>query len=126
VTDARLVAVAARNLTRSTTLASSVEVAGSFWARFMGLMGRGILLPGTGLWLPGGNGIHMFFMRFPIDAVFLSRPEAGARRVVGLRRGLSPWLGLVPFVPGAHGVLELPVGTIEATGTQVGDRVELG
>ena len=92
----------------------------------MGLMGRRVLFPGTGLWLTG-NGIHMLFMRFPIDAVFLDRPESdGARRVVGLRRALPPWVGLVPLVRGADGVLELPVGTIDASGTEVGDAVQLG
>jgi uncharacterized membrane protein (UPF0127 family) len=39
--------------------------------------------------------------------------------------GLRAWTGLVPLVRGAHGVLELPVGTIERTGTVVGDLVIL-
>ena len=122
-----LVAVAARNVTRSTTLASSVELATSFWARFMGLMGRAPLPAGAGLWIGGTNGIHMFFMRFAIDAVFLGRPAAagGARTVVGLSRGLRPWIGLVPLVRGADGVLELPVGAIDASTTQVGDEVRI-
>jgi hypothetical protein len=39
---------------------------------------------------------------------------------------LRAWTGLVPLVRGAHGVLELPVGTIDGTGTQVGDLVTIG
>ena len=35
------------------------------------------------------------------------------------------WRGLVPLIRGAHGVLELPVGTIAATSTTVGDRIAL-
>ena len=121
-----LVATGARNVTRGTTLAASVELATSFWARFFGLMGRRVLLPQTGLWLAPGNGIHMFFMRFAIDAVFLSkRNPDGARRVVGLSRGLRPWVGFVPLVRGADGVLELPIGAIDASGTQVGDEVRI-
>ena len=121
-----LVEIAARNVTRATTLASSVQLATSFWARFMGLMGRAALPRGTGLWIAGANGIHMFFMRFAIDAVFLSRAAAGGgRRVVGLSRGLRPWLGIVPLVRGADGVLELPVGTIDSSGTRVGDEVRI-
>ncbi len=117
---------AARNLTRDATLATSVELATSFWARFMGLMGRRALPSGAGLWIAGTNGIHMFFMRFAIDAVFLSRPgRDGARRVVGLRRALAPWIGLVPLVRGADGVLELQVGAIAASGTEVGDEVRI-
>ena len=118
--------IAAHNRTRSTGLAADVESAASIWAKFMGLMGRPTLAPGSALWLPDSNGIHMMFMRFPIDAVFLGRPDIdGARAVVALHRGLRAWTGLVPYVRGAHGVLELPVGSIEASGTQVGDLVEI-
>ena len=116
----------ARNLDRGTVLASPLETAGSFWGKLMGLMGRPTLPAGQGLWLPGGNGIHMMFMRFPIDAVFVSKPDAvGVRTVRSVHRGLRAWTGLVPLVRGADGVLELPVGTIDATGTAVGDRVEV-
>jgi uncharacterized membrane protein (UPF0127 family) len=117
----------ARNRTRSSDLASDVEVADSLWAKFMGLMGRASLGPGAGLWLPDSNGIHMMFMRFPIDAVFVGRVGVdGGREVVGVHRGLRAWTGLVPFVRGAHGVLELPVGVIESSGTEVGDLIEIG
>ena len=122
-------ALAARNETRDTTLADTVETAGSVWARFKGLMGRRSLAQGHGLWLPGDNGIHMFFMRFAIDAVFLGRPDAaagGARRVVAAKRRLRPWVGIVPLVGAANGVLELPAGTIDANGTEVGDVIHLG
>ncbi len=116
----------ARNESRGTVLAEHVEVAASLWARFMGLMGRPSLLRGHGLWL-GGNGIHMMFMRFPIDAVFLGKAGAdGSRPVRSVHRGLRPWIGLVPLVRGAEGVLELPVGTIDASSTAVGDVVRLG
>jgi uncharacterized membrane protein (UPF0127 family) len=117
----------ARNLSRSTAIADRLEVADSLWARFMGLMGRPGLEPGAGLWLTG-NGIHMMFMRFPIDAVFLGKPDpahGGAKPVVSVHPGLRAWTGLVPLVRGAHGVLELPVGTIERSGTAVGDLVTL-
>lgn len=118
---------AARNRTRSRELALDVEVAASLWAKFMGLMGRASLGPGAGLWLPDSNGIHMMFMHFPIDAVFVGRADAaGARPVVAAYRDLRPWTGLVPFVRGADGVLELSVGTIDASGTEVGDLIEIG
>jgi len=117
----------ARNVTRESDLAISLEVAGSLWAKFMGLMGRPSLAAGAGLWLPDSNGIHMMFMRFPIDAVFVGRADAaGLRRVVSVHPELRAWTGLVPLIRGAHGVLELPVGTIWATGTTVGDLVAIG
>ncbi len=116
----------ARNLDRGSVLADPLETAGSFWGKFMGLMGRPSLAQGSGLWLPGANGIHMMFMRFPIDAVFVTKtgPD-GARRVRSVHRNVRAWTGLVPLVLGAHGVLELPVGTIDATRTAAGDRVEI-
>ena len=118
---------AARNISRGSVLASDLEVGASLWAKFKGLMGRRSLAPGAGLWLPDSNGIHMMFMRFPIDAVFLGRPdEAGQRPVVATYAELRAWTGLVPFVRGAHGVLELPVGTIDASATAVGDMVAIG
>ncbi|MBI2777455.1 MAG: DUF192 domain-containing protein [Chloroflexi bacterium] len=153
--------LAARNVTRGTVLADRLEVADSLWAKFMGLMGRRELPADTGLWLPASNGIHMFFMRIAIDAVFVSKPvtpggggsggggsgsggsgsggsgsgggssgvAAGAmaaRRVLSVHRNLRPWSGLVPLIMGADGVLELPVGTIDASGTAVGDLVQIG
>jgi uncharacterized membrane protein (UPF0127 family) len=114
----------ARNLTRSTVLAADLEVAAGLWGKFKGLMGRRSLMAGAGLWLPESNGIHMMFMRFPIDAVFVGGAGAdGTRPVLSLHRALPTWRGLVPLVRGAKGVLELPVGTIDATNTSVGDKV---
>ena len=123
----------ARNVTRDTDLATSLEVASSLWGKFMGLMGRPSLDDGAGLWLPGSNGIHMMFMRFPIDAIFLGPPAAPVgevagevRPVVACRPGLRARTGLVPLIRGAHGVLELPVGTVAGSRNQVGDLVRLG
>ena len=100
-------------MTRGTVLATELESGDSLWAKFMGLMGRPSLPAGSGLWLPASNGIHMMFMRFAIDAVFVGKPDAeGTRPVVSVHPGLAAWRGLVPLVRGAHGVLELPVGTI--------------
>jgi uncharacterized membrane protein (UPF0127 family) len=120
----------ARNLDRSTELAAHLDVASTVWARFRGLMGRPSLDDGCGLWLTGTNGIHMMFMRFPIDAVFLGPAETtgveeGPRPVLSVHPGLRTWTGLVPLVRGAAGVLELPVGTIARSGTVVGDRIAL-
>ncbi|MBI3745426.1 MAG: DUF192 domain-containing protein [Chloroflexi bacterium] len=116
--------IGARNITRSTVLAARLELGESLWARFMGLMGRASLPAGDGLWLSGTNGIHMFFMRFAIDAIFLAKPAPdGGRVVLAARRGVRPWVGIVPLVRGADGVIELPVGTIAASGTSPGDIV---
>ncbi len=117
----------ARNETRGTVLAQEIEIATSLWGKFMGLMGRRSLASGSALWLPNENGIHTFFMRFPIDAVFVGRAAPdGSRPVLSTHRGLRPWTGIVPLVRGAAGVLELPIGSIDASGTVPGDTVRVG
>ncbi len=59
----------------------------------------------------------MFFMRFPIDALFVGKAsDDGYRSVVGMRRNLPPWRGIVLPVRGAEGVIELPAGTLERHG----------
>jgi len=118
----------ARNLTRESVLARSVESADGLWGKFMGLMGRPSLPADAALWLPESNGIHMMFMRFPIDVVFVGKADPsreGGRPVLAVRERLPTWRGLVPLVRGAHGVLELPVGVIAESGTAVGDLVAL-
>jgi uncharacterized protein len=116
----------ARNITRDSVVASRVETAAGLWGKFMGLMGRPALPAGEGLWLPESNGIHMMFMRFPIDAIFLGDADAaGARPVLSVHPALPAWRGLVPLVRGAKGVIELPAGTAADSLTSVGDRIVL-
>jgi hypothetical protein len=106
------------------TIARRVRRADSFLARLVGLMGRSRLGADEGLYLPGTSGVHMFFMRFAIDCIFLSRPAAdGTQRVVAIRRGLRPWRGVIWHVPGAAGVVELGSGALEASRVQRGDVV---
>ena len=107
-------------------VAGHVRLATTFWARFRGLMGSAPLGQGAGLYLPV-NSIHMLFMRFPIDAVFVTPPGPdGDRRVVAIRAGLLAWRGLVRPVRGASGVLELPAGTAARAALQTGDVIRFG
>ena len=95
----------------------------SFRQRFMGLMGRSEIDPDEGLYLPSSS-IHMMFMRFPIDALFVSRADAdGQRTVVGVRESLPAWTGIVMPVRGAEGVVEMEAGAIARHGVGVDDRV---
>jgi uncharacterized membrane protein (UPF0127 family) len=103
-----------------------IEVAQSILARGRGLMGRASLPDGEGLYLPGTNSIHMLFMRFPIDCVFLGAPRPdGSREVVAVREHLAPWRGVVWWVRGAKGAVELPAGSAAAAGVRRGDYVRL-
>jgi uncharacterized membrane protein (UPF0127 family) len=103
-----------------------VEVADSWLARLQGLIGRRSLESGSGLYLTGANSIHMLFMRFAIDVVFVGAPRNdGARPVVALKPGLKPWTGIVWYVRGARGAIEVPAGSLAASGLRVGDYVTL-
>ena len=83
-----------------------------------GLLGRRGLAPDTGMYFPGAWWIHMFFMRFPIDVVYLRDGT-----VKKLRHGLKPWR--MSWCPGAKDCLEAPAGWADAVGLAVGDEVAL-
>jgi uncharacterized protein len=99
-------------------LAEELEVPG-FIGMGIGLMFRRTLEPGHGMWLAPCNGIHMMFMNFAIDAVFLDRKE----RVKKVYSKLPPWWGVVWWEWGAHSVLELPPGSTTDMGLRQGDQV---
>jgi uncharacterized membrane protein (UPF0127 family) len=110
-----------RNATRDVTLVERPEIARSIWSRCLGLMGRRGLGPGEGLILEPGNGIHMFFMRFPIDAIFVDRDW----RVLHIAHGIRPWR-ISRIVRRSRRVIEVPAGVCRSTGTSKGDVLSLG
>jgi len=112
-----------RRVADDTVICERLVLGASFMQRFRGLMGRASMDEGEGLYL-ASNSIHMFFMRFPIDALFVSKADAeGRRRVVGARPDLPPWRGIVMPVRGAEGVIEMPAGTMARLGVVVDDEV---
>lgn len=106
------------NQTRSAVLADRADIADTSAKRRKGLLKHKGLEPGEGLWIVPCEGVHTFAMKFPIDVVFLSkqkkilkiRPDMGKARIALSLR--------------AHSVLELPAGTLAATGTVKGDQLE--
>ncbi|MDQ6695503.1 MAG: DUF192 domain-containing protein [Chloroflexota bacterium] len=108
------------NETRNTTMAGSARRANNFLARGRGLMFTPVLPAGDGLVIEPCNSIHMFFMRYPLDIVFLDKQGA----VTFMYRGIKPWrVGRI--VSGAHLAIELPEGVISASGTQLGDLISV-
>lgn len=93
------------------------EVARSFGARSRGLLGRKALEPGGGMLITKTSSIHMFFMAFAIDAVFLDK-DLRIRRIAA---DLRPWR--VAWKRGSKSVLELPGGSAAAAGLEVGSRL---
>jgi uncharacterized membrane protein (UPF0127 family) len=84
-----------------------------------GLLGRDRLERGQGLLLRPASSIHTFFMRFPIDAVWLDRDL----QVVGVTRDIAPWRTAAQR--GARAVVELPAGEAAALGLETGERLFL-
>ena len=89
-------------------------------ARMRGLLGRRDLPSGEGILLQPASSVHMAFMRFPIDAVFLDRDL----RVVKIASDLKPWRAAGSR--GAKAVLEIPAGEAGRRGLSVGDRLVAG
>jgi uncharacterized protein len=57
------------------------------WERMKGLLGKASISREELLILPKTNSIHMFFMRFPIDVVYLNRCKQVLKVVHDLRPG---------------------------------------
>jgi uncharacterized protein len=95
-------------------------VADSFWSRMKGLLGRSTLAEDEGILLRPASSVHMFFMRFPIDAVFLDRDQ----QVVKVAANLRPWR--LAGARRSKAVLELPAGACERRGVREGDRLSVG
>jgi uncharacterized membrane protein (UPF0127 family) len=104
---------------RERVLCDHCHIADGPLTRLRGLMGRRGLSRGEGLLLKPAPSIHTFFMRFPIDAVFL---DAGLQ-VVGISADLAPWR--MAGRRGARAVLELPAGEARRLGVLAGTQLEL-
>ncbi len=88
--------------------------------RMRGLLGRRELPNGEGILLKPASSVHMAFMRFPIDAIFLDRDM----RVTKVASDLRPWRAAGSR--GAKAVLELPAGEAKRRGLTAGDRLIVG
>jgi len=108
------------NKTKSAELAKRCEIASTFRTRFLGLMGRTKLDDSGGLLLKPCNSIHMMFMKFEIDLVFLDRNN----NVIHLISSVKPWR-VSPVIPKAASVIELPTGTISSSRTEIGDNISI-
>jgi uncharacterized membrane protein (UPF0127 family) len=113
------------NETRGVRLLERVRLCDSFLCRLRGLTFRSSLSEGEGLLLIGGREsrtdttIHMFFVFFPIAAVWLDRDG----RVVDARLARPFRPIYVPQAP-ARDVLEGPPALLELL--QVGDKLHIG
>lgn len=106
------------NQTRNVLLITQGRLANTFLSRLRGLLGAAPLQPGDGLILAGEKSIHTLFMSFSIDVVYVDKNY----KVIRVDSNMVPWR-LGPFITKSAYVLEMPVGTIATSSTQVGDQL---
>ncbi len=75
------------NVSRNIEVAHNVQLAGDSRKRSKGLLGRDGLAPGEGLWIVPCEAVHTFWMRFPIDLIYLNRQH----HVVKTRSNVRAW-----------------------------------
>jgi uncharacterized membrane protein (UPF0127 family) len=110
-------ALIATNTNTGVVVADRVAVASTHAARAVGLLGRSGLDAGEALWIVPSRGVHTWGMRFAIDVVALDARGV----VVDHVSRLKPWRIRLPR-RGTAGVLELPPGTLAASGTALGHQ----
>lgn len=105
-------------LKKATVIGDKIAVADSSMTRFLGLMGKRALEPGSGLWITPSSGVHTFWMRMCIDIVALDRQN----RVVAVAHSVRPWrLSCVSLK--TRSILELPAGRVRDCEIAVGDTL---
>lgn len=107
------------NKSKNTMLGDKISLADDFFSRLFGLIPKRKLAAGEGLIIKPCSSIHMFFMKFPIDVLFVDDNN----EIVYLLENFRPWM-VSKIVRGSRYVIELPAGTIKRTNTQVGDAIE--
>jgi len=104
------------NQSKNTILAENIFLADTPFKRMQGLLGRKDFLQGQALIIKPCTAIHTFFMRFPIDVLFVGRNN----RVLRAISSLKPF-SLTPIYFQASYVVELPSGTLQNSATTQGD-----
>ena len=107
------------NHTQNTIIASDAGFANTFLTRLKGLLGTKKLDNGKGLVIRPCNSIHTFGMKYAIDVLFLDKHDSIVKTIKEMPAGKFSLCSSSCYV------IELPPGTIEATGTVVGDMVSL-
>lgn len=97
-----------------------ILIADTFLTRFAGLMFRKKLPSATGLYLAPCNSVHMCFMRFAIDVVYLDKEH----NIIKIVKHLRPWIGL-SMCANAWAVLEMTAGEAERCGLEVGKGLRI-
>lgn len=106
------------NKTNNREIASSFYLADNPLKRMKGLLGRKSLDKGKAMVIRPCSGIHTFFMRFPIDVLFIDKES----KVIKTLCDVKPF-AISPILAAAKIVIELPAGTIKQSNTSEGHYI---
>jgi len=108
------------NTTRNTSIAEKAVVADTFLSRMVGLLKHASLPNDEALIITRCNSIHMFFMRFAIDVLFVDKQDC----IVGIVKNIKPFQ-LSPIFFKARYAIELAAGAIDQSQTVLGDKIQI-
>jgi uncharacterized membrane protein (UPF0127 family) len=105
-------------------LIANLWVAQNPWTRMKGLLGKSSLNPDQGLLLIPCNQIHMYFMQFPIEAVFLgTTADPWVFQILSIQPFLKPFTLLPKGNFKAKATLEVTPGFCQAHQLNQGDSL---
>lgn len=109
-----------KNINKNTSIASNAGLADNFLSRFKGLLGTKQLETGKGLVIRPCSSIHTVGMNYDIDVLFVDSED----NIIKVIRNMPA--SKFSLCRKSSYVVELPAGSIDATGTVVGDKISLG
>lgn len=108
------------NIDQNTNVIDGGRVADNRWTRLKGLIGVKEFSQGDGLLIKPCKGVHCMFMSIPIDVLYISKEDT----VIAMDPEMKP-NAFGKMHRNCRYVIELPAGTIERTGTEVGHRLKV-
>jgi uncharacterized membrane protein (UPF0127 family) len=108
------------NISKKQTLANEVVISNSFLSRLKGLLGYKSIRKDMAMLLRPANSIHTFFMRFPIDVIFVDKDNV----IIRIFSDMKPFRA-TGIYPASCFVVELPGGTVNSTQTAIGDSLQI-
>lgn len=108
------------NSTQNKLITGDVKIAEDFFTRSIGLLSKKSLSQDEGLIIRPCCSIHTFFMRFPIDVLFINKKN----EIIALYENVKPWR-ILPIHPTSNYVVELPAGQISVKNICLSDIISI-
>lgn len=108
------------NSTQNNLIAGDVQVAENYFSRNIGLLSRKSISSNEGLVIKPCFSVHTFFMKFPIDILFVNKKN----EIIALYENVKPWK-ILPIHFSSRYVVELAVGQIAVNNICLGDIINL-